>query len=252
MSSTKTIYTATITLPVYAAWKCPKCNEINFSTGNISCQRQAQASNSLFGASQEEAKAKAMEAAQQDWADYALGIMYHMKEHTTEAHEHLNMGSTSCTNCKKKPKWSKGVGIWTPFACAASLIGIITLVAIFVASLYRSLVAWIIVGVCACVVAAYIAKCTTYKHSIKSLSKEFAPVFGTTVKEFIEYADTHGESVPTPEEAVEIVTNNGERSIASEEEDNTEAIKERRFCRKCGTELPENGICPNCGTKIIE
>lgn len=253
MSSTKTVYTATIALPVYAAWKCQKCNEINFSTGTIVCQRQAQSSTSLFGVSQEEAKARAMSLVQQEWADDALGIMNHIEQHTTEAHEHLKMGSTTCTNCKKKPKWSKGVGLWTPFMCAASLIGIITLIMIFVFSLYSSLAAWIIVGVCSCIVAAGIAKGISYKNTIKSLSKEYAPVFGTTDPELREYARAHGETIPTPEEAVEIVTNNGERPVAvGETNDESNEGVGQHFCRKCGTVLPEDGVCPNCGTQYVE
>lgn len=249
----KTIHTATIALPVYAAWKCTKCNEINFSTGTIICQRQTQSSTSLFGVSQEEAKARAMSLVQQEWADDALGIMNHIEHHTTEAHENLKMGSTSCTNCKKKPQWSKGVGLWTPFMYVASLIGIITLVLIFAFSLYSSLASWIIVGVCFCIVAAGIAKGITYKNTIKSLPKEYAPVFGTTDSELREYARAHDETIPTPEEAVEIVTNSGERPITTcETSDEPNMIAEQRFCRKCGTALTKDGVCPNCGTMYVE
>lgn len=88
---------------------------------------------------------------------------------------------------------------------------------------------------------------------LKKLPKEYAPVFGSINSEIRDYARAHGDFLPTPAEAVEIVTNNGERLPANEDvKDEPSADTIRRFCRKCGTELPEDGICPNCGTHYVE
>lgn len=251
MSSTKTIYTATITLPMYAAWKCPKCNEINFSNGAIICQRQAQSSTSLFSPSPEQAKERAKTLVQQEWADEALRIMLHTAQHTTETHEHLKMGSTTCTKCGKKPAWSIGVGNWTTAMIIATMAGVISAIVAF--SIKSSFIPWAIFAVCLGIVAAGIIKGIVYGKMLKKLPKEYAPVFGSINSEIRDYARAHGESLPTPAEAVEIVTNHGERPATTEEtSDEPNMSAEQRFCRKCGTALPKDGVCPNCGTQYVE
>lgn len=279
MSSTKTVYTATISLPMYAAWRCPKCNKINFSTGTIICQRQAQASTSLLGLSQEEAEKRAMDSAKQEWADDALAIMLSPRQHTTEVHENLKMGNAVCAGCGQKPKWSRGVGNWTIVMIGASLIGFIS--GIVAIGIKNSIIAWSIFAVCIGVISAGIIKGIRYRTMIKKLPNEFTPVFGTINSELVDYARNRGESIPTPEEAVEIVIKN-EKNIEPENpitpiEDVTENPDNKRpdeemkktlivensesenkapatirYCKHCGQKLLENSIyCSYCGEKVI-
>lgn len=63
--ASKTVYTATITVPVYASWKCEKCGEVNFATGVIVCKRQ-EASGSWRSSKQKEAEAAGSDARQAD------------------------------------------------------------------------------------------------------------------------------------------------------------------------------------------
>ena len=56
--SSRTVYTSTITVPVYASWKCEECGEVNFATGSIVVKRQ-ESSSSWRPSKQREAEAKA-------------------------------------------------------------------------------------------------------------------------------------------------------------------------------------------------
>ena len=40
----RTVYTSTISVPVYASWKCEECGEINLATGVIVCKREESSS----------------------------------------------------------------------------------------------------------------------------------------------------------------------------------------------------------------
>ncbi len=101
--ATHTIYTSTIRVPIYASWKCPNCGEINFSWGNIFCERQA-ASSSGRRSELEEAKNTASSLVQNEWKQNALNIIFNPQENPQNVRRDLFFQNTNCTKCGKKPK----------------------------------------------------------------------------------------------------------------------------------------------------
>lgn len=197
----RTTYTSTITVPVYASWKCPKCGEKNFSFGNIIYQRQA-SSSSLRSSKQNEAKERASSMAQSEWKDNALEIIFNPRKDATKLRENLFIQNTNCTKCNAKPKWDRGTGY-------ATILALSILPAIF-SGIFAfldptSIVAWVIFAASIGAFIYGIASGIIYRKRIASMPDEHLPVIGSLNEELIEYAALQGKSIPTPNETMRIV-----------------------------------------------
>lgn len=261
----KTVYTSTITVPVYAGWKCAKCQEKNFAEGVIACRKQTQSS-SLRKSKLTEAEAKASELARAAWMDNALTIMTDPTNHPIEVRNDLFLGNTNCTKCGAKPEWDKD----TKYLGWMSLALLPAFISGFVAiALKTSIIAWLVFAAFLGVFVYAFYTESHYKKIMANLPKQFTPVIGSLNEELIEYAKEKGVTIPDPNEVMKIVDSDGEWPSISKT-DNSPVIdtiecedKEPQldkgskiqygFCRKCGAQLlADSGFCHKCGTKIAE
>ena len=91
----RTTYTSTITVPVYASWKCEHCGEINFAAGNIVCKRQ-ESTSSWRNSKHEEAKAGAHDLAQAEWAGEAYKVITDPNNSASELYSNVFLQNTRC------------------------------------------------------------------------------------------------------------------------------------------------------------
>ena len=196
-----TTYTSTISVPIYASWKCSKCGEVNFSQGIIQCQREVMTS-ARRSSKLEEAKQSAQESAETQWVDNALKIIYNPQENAQEVRSGLFLQNTKCTNCKTKPKWDKGTGYLAIFGLAIMAM-IISGIAAF--ALRTSVVAWIIFSLFTLLVVYCFITEKLFKKTMREMPKEELPVIGSINEELIEAAKERGKVLLTPEETIEQV-----------------------------------------------
>lgn len=242
--ATRTTYTSSIRVPIYASWKCTKCDGINFSYGSILCQRQTSTS-SMRSSKQREAKEKASNLVQSAWAENALGIIFHPKTYAQNIRSDLTIENTNCTKCGKKAKWDKGMW-YSTFSSLALLPMIISGIVSF--SMMKSIIAWLVFAILFGVFVYGFISEISYKKMVKNLPEEYLPVIGSLNEELISYAAEKGKKIPSPEETIEIV--NHFNSIQSQNSTNK---NQYGFCRRCGTPLLANsGFCHKCGEKIIK
>ena len=100
----RTTYTSTVTVPVYASWKCEHCGETNFAAGNIVCKRQ-ESTSSWRNSKHEEANSRAHESAQAEWAGEAYKVISDPNHSASELYSNVFLQDTRCTKCRKKPRW---------------------------------------------------------------------------------------------------------------------------------------------------
>ena len=250
----RTTYTSTITVPVYASWKCEHCGEINFAAGNIVCKRQ-ESTSSWRNSKHEEAKARAHDLAQAEWVGETYKIISNPNENAMAMYSNFFLQNTSCTNCKKKPRWEKHakflplVGLAMPVALISGIVAFTSL---------TSLSAWLVFACSAGFIAWGIIRENMYPKMMSTYPKQFTPVIGSLNAELAEYAAQRGSSIPTPDECIEIVKNYGRTPVAEKAPTQTvekaaESSEDAGFCRKCGTQLQAGGdFCHKCGTEIIK
>lgn len=258
--ATRTTYTSTVTVPVYASWKCEKCGEINFSTGGIRCQQQ-ESTTSFRNSKHEEAKAKASKRAHAAWVNHAYHIMTNPQNHATEMRSDFFLQNTNCTKCGTKPKWDKDTKYltWTIIGFMGSIIsGLVAFASV------TDIGAWLVfLGFLSMIIYGFATE-AKYKKTMANLPKELTPVIGSLNTELIEHAKSFGVSVPTPEESIAIVKTYTETnyqptkvtpSKTGEISIDISAIREDKatpnYCRKCGAQLQTGSeFCHKCGTKI--
>lgn len=197
----RTTYSTTITAPIYAAWKCPKCGEVNFSDGNMVCNSEVTTS-SLRTSKHEEAKNLAQETAESKWVDNALNVIFESQSHAQDVRNSLYLRNTNCTNCNAKPKWDKKMGYLSIFGIsimAAIISGIIAFI------LLTNIIAWLVFAASIGVFIYCIIDEIMYKKTMAKMPKQFLPVIGSMNEELVEGATKRGKTLPTPVEVVEIV-----------------------------------------------
>ena len=251
----RTTYTSTITVPVYASWKCEHCGEINFAAGNIVCKRQ-ETTSSWRNSKHEEAKARAHDLAQAEWAGEAYKVITDPNNSASELYSNVFLQNTRCTKCRKKPRWEMHMKF-------VSLLGFAMITAIIsllcVLGSPTSIGAWLAFLCSAGFITWGIVRENWYKKMMPNFPKQYTPVIGSLNVELAEYAAQRGKSIPTPDECVEIVRNYGRPPVV--EKTPTQMVEEAAepnaatagFCRKCGTQLQAGSdFCHKCGTEIIK
>ena len=253
--ASRTTYTSTVTVPVYAAWKCEHCGEVNFSAVVIGCKKE-ESTSSWRNSKHEEAKAKAHELAQAEWAGNAYKIITDPHRNAMAMRSDFFLQHTNCTKCGKKPKWDKDMKYLSWFGLSFMPAIISGIVAI---SMKTSIVAWLVFLAFLSVIIYGIVTEKKYKKTMLELPKEYTPVIGSLNKDLIEYADCFGTAIPSPDECIEIVRNYGRSPLVQKvpaqtvEETAEPTVTNAGFCRKCGTQLQaDSDFCHICGTKIIK
>lgn len=256
--ASKTVYTSTITVPVYASWKCEECGEVNFAIGAIVCKRQ-ESSSSWRPSKQREAEERAASLAKAEWAGEAFKIISDPNHSGSAMYSNFFLQNTECTKCGKKPRWNKNgkflplVGLCIPVALISGIVAF---------AILTSVTAWLIFLASAGFFAWSIIREEVYKKMMPKLPKKYTPVIGSLNAELIKYAEALGKTIPNLDEC--IATVKGYDQVANTSTPKVQPVVENtasannttvqsNFCRKCGTRLQANsGFCHKCGTKIIK
>lgn len=256
--ASRTVYTSTITVPVYASWKCEVCGEVNFATGVIVCKRQ-ESSSSWRPSKQQEAEERAAAQARAEWAGDAFKIISDPNHSGSAMYSNFYLQNTKCTKCGKKPRWNKNVkflplvGLCMPVALISGIAAFATL---------TSVAAWLIFLASAGFFAWGIAREEVYKKMMPKLPKKYTPVIGSLNEELIAYADALGKTIPNPDECIATVkgydqvdapaTPKVQPVVETPVSENT-ITAQPNFCHKCGAQLQaDSGFCHKCGTEIIK
>ncbi len=238
--SVKTTHTTTISVPVYVSWRCEECGEINFSQGDIICQC-SESSYALSQSKQDEAKELANKRAHLLWLPLAYGTIKEPLEYLSTNPNILQLKNKKCTQCRKKPRWSKD-SIFTGMSIGAGVSALFFGIKAIISP--TNVTWWICLGISIAALFFMLSKEKESTHKTANLMSRYAPVIGTLNPELIEYAAQHGERLPSPEQCVEIV----KKGNIKEEKKN-----QSRFCRKCGEVLwQDSDFCHQCGTKVIK
>lgn len=257
--ATRTTYTSTITVPVYASWKCENCGEVNFATGTIACKCQ-ETTSSWSSSKQRETEERAAKRARASWANDAYRIISDPSHSGHAMYSNFFLQNTNCTKCKKKPRWNKNVkflpliGLMMPVALISGIVAFTSL---------TSISAWLVFIASAGFIVWGIAREEVYNKMMVKLPQKYLPVIGSLNEELRDHAARFGKTIPTPDECIETVMgydrisqgiNEKAHMVFSTTTDSVSSdTKAASFCRKCGTKLAEDSdFCHKCGTKIIK
>ncbi len=199
--ASKTIYTSTIRVPVYAGWRCPKCDEILYSEGVIAFRQQAQ----TFSWNKEEKEATATKAsrlAKEGWADEAVRIIGDPRGNAQLVRNELFLNSTKCPKCRKKPKWDKGT------AYMASILAFVPAIisGVIAFGLKTNIVAWAVFAVLLVAFLYGFVSEIVYKNMMSTLPLRYTPIIGSFNEELLTCAEKHGVTVHSPSECISILS----------------------------------------------
>lgn len=199
----RTIYTSTITVPIYASWKCEHCGEINFSAGNIACRR-GESTSSWRNSKHEEAKARAHALAQAEWTGEVYKVITDPNHSASEMYNNVFFQNTRCIKCRKNPRWK----LQTKFVPLFGLAIIIAIISgLFLIDMPTSIGTWLTFICSAGFFTWGIVRETIYTKMMPNYPKEYTPVIGSLNAELAKYAAQRGTSIPSPDECVKIVRN---------------------------------------------
>lgn len=258
--ASRTVYTSTISVPVYASWKCEECGEVNFATGVITCRRQS-STGSWRSSKQAEAKESAAAQARADWTGEAFKIISDPNQNGAAMYSNFRLKNTKCTKCQKKARWNKKENLFNSLAALCLPVALISGIAAFNAS--AGVTTWLVFLASVGIIAwgSFLRK-EVYKRMMSKFPKEYTPVIGSLNKELIAYAGSLKKTIPNPGECIATVKGydqvantsvlNVQPVVESADSENTTTVQSR-FCCECGAQLQaEDVFCHECGTKSIK
>ncbi len=197
----KQFYSSSVSVPVYAAWKCRFCKTNNFSAGFIICKRET-SSSSWRIKKQEEARKLASVLAQNEWKQNAIDIIFSPKFAPQKMRESLSLNNTRCSRCKLKPRWDRGLG----YQLFSSMSFGFALISGFVAVITPVFpVAWLIFFLCVLGTLYGFINAKAYKKAIQRMDIKFLPVIGSQNEELVAFAEGQGKSLLSPEGVIDAV-----------------------------------------------
>lgn len=272
-----TVYSKTVTVPVYASWKCEKCNTVNFSEGEFVGKFQ-ESTASLLPSKHKKTREKVSNRAHSELIPNMYQIICDPNHSNYAMYNNLIWENARCKKCKKSPRWNKGNKIILPLAALCAPVVFFSGLMAFTE--LDNVVAWLVFAVSLgyCIWGGM--RESMYKKILLKLPKEYTPVIGSQNEELIAYAAYMGRRVPTPDECTTIVKEycndaqeecHADKSAISGESNANNIDTEKdissnqaaavhsdeplddhaNFCRKCGTKLKSDSVfCHNCGTRL--
>lgn len=200
--ASKVEHIATIRVPVYAAWKCSKCNTVNANEGVIQCIG-ATTSYSFKTSNLEADKQEAMNQAEAEWKSNALKLMTNPREYEYLRRD-LLFGKIKCKSCGKQPIWNKKGTLLRILMMLSMPLGLIF--AYLAISVKTNIVLWVLLAACIGIVVYAIMEDKTFENKVRNLPDKYSPVIGTMNEELLAYANAHGKKVPTVDECIAIAS----------------------------------------------
>lgn len=197
--STRTTYTATVKVPIYVAWKCENCGEINLSEGTISCQRQA--STTSFRSKKLDAASKeASELIKEAWKEETLDFIRSPNHNTGKLMHDLKINNKAkCSHCNKKAVWN--ISTVYDYCTGLTIIpGIIS--GVISLSTGASITSWLVFILCIGLFLWGGISWLICNKKVKNLPKKYVPVIGSFNRELNEYAQSKNVILPSPDEAI--------------------------------------------------
>lgn len=199
----RTVYSTTITVPVYASWRCVKCDAVNIAVGAIVCKRE-EAASSMRTSKHEEAKFRASLRAKSEWLSDAFDLIDDPNFNGSAVYRNLFLVRARCGRCRKKPRWNK----YPIHQFLLSLAIFVGMCSGFVAiTALTDLTAWLIFLACAAFYGWSFLREKLFVRMMQWLPKKYTPVIGSLNTDLIEYAKKQGKAMPNPEECIAAVKN---------------------------------------------
>lgn len=203
---------SSLSVPIYAGWRCSKCNEVNLSKGELGWSQSGMASGSK--SYRENALELNSIDLQREWPERTLAVMSDPKGLAKILRRALLMDSVTCSNCNTIPEWAQTKSLK-----------------------YTSIIS---------------AVPEIYMPIVGTLNREFIEyadkrgILVPTPDEAVKIADRF---LP---EAVERITKRSTAAVPKTNNTRHTPPKLKKiFCRKCGKELLlDSQFCNYCGTKV--
>ena len=197
--ATSTTVTSTINVPIYAAWKCSKCGELNFSKGHINCTVHSTSHAFTHKNRVEQASTESSLKVKAIWKEHALKIICDPANNYSGMRDCFYLANCKCQKCNHKEKWHSGFDL-TNLAMLSAAPFLFSIM--FVIGFPKTFWSWafaILFGVL--IVSGWIyEKCV--KKAFRKIPRENMPIIGSMEPELRKYAVQNKKFIPEPEQAL--------------------------------------------------
>ena len=206
-------YRSSLNVPIYAGWRCSKCNEINISKGELNWSQSGMASGS------KEFREHAIEVneidLQREWPERTLAVIDDPKGLAKVLRHALRVGSVTCSRCNTTPEWAQIKSL----KYASKIASLPDIYMPVMGTLNREFIEY---------ADKHGKLVPTPEEAIRVVNTYLPQIIGGVVnRSTISVLSTDNNAAYTP------------------------AKQEKLFCRKCGKELLLDSLfCNYCGAKV--
>lgn len=208
--ATRTTYTSTIKVPVYANWKCEECGSINFSEGIINFESSV-TTKAFSEAKHNEAKLKAENQVKIRWMESAYRVINDPNKYGLALYNNSLFYNTKCSKCGKRPRWDKHPRF-------RSLLPILIVVALIsgigIVMEVTSITAWLCFLASAGVIVWQIIRESKYNEMMTNFPRQYTPVIGSLNPELNAYANAQGKHILNPMECAAAVAKHDNSNVS--------------------------------------
>lgn len=228
-------YSTKISVPIYASWRCPQCNEVNFSDGSI-----VYTSTETTKFRHRHAQEKAEQRATSNWADNALGIILNPRESLSGLGEGFSFDHVACEKCGAMPNWVKRKDEGSN---RIAIPAISMLVGLNIAlDDVKKIWAWLLSAVSLGAFIYFMRTGNTYYKTMSSMPKKYIPIIGSLNNDLVALAEKRGYTLLSPEGTIKAVEEYAKK------DNNLYMVCPR--CKKAFSSEVRNPSCPLCHNRL--
>lgn len=198
----RTTVTSTINVPIYAGWRCSKCDAANFSKGWISYAASATSSAFFPEDREERAGAESKRMLKENWLPVSLAVITTPRIYCQEFRRYLKLDRYKCEKCGKKERWKKSMA-YEPLGKFMNWC--ILFAVLFVLGLPKDPRCWAALLFFAGIRIACAYSVKHYRETMKKIPSRNMVKLGSLEPKLTTHAQQLGVHLLTPEEIVSTV-----------------------------------------------